>query len=109
MSLKSEKKSVLRVITANKLTDGVVVYFTGSKWSENIQLSFVCADENYLVEEATRTIELENLISVELIKVELQGSVICPLSIREKIRSLGPTIKYSEIDQLTRRDHNVSI
>ncbi|MCC3861195.1 DUF2849 domain-containing protein [Pseudemcibacter aquimaris] len=105
----SKKSLTLKIITGNRLKDGVVVYFDGEKWSEDIQFSLVSSDEDHLKKEALKTIDDENLISVEIIPVELSGSDIRPLSMREKIRSNGPTIEYSAQNNQTRRGNHVPV
>ncbi len=109
MTHKQETKTDLYIVAANSFTDGVVVYYTGSKWSENLQLALVSADSAFLLDAAHKTIELENLIGVELVKVLLDGKIVIPTTMREKIRALGPTIKYSKESKVTGTDINVSV
>lgn len=81
-------------MTANRLTDGTVVYFTGSRWSIEIQDALVSDDNEDLEKKAFENIENENLISVELIKIDANENQLTPITMREKIRSAGPTINY---------------
>ncbi len=101
--------NALRVIAANNLSDGVVVYFTGTKWSKNLQFALVSADEAELLSAAQNSVSGENIIGLEPVTVEIQGKTITPTAMREKIRALGPTINFSGSDNRTGTYSNVSI
>lgn len=104
-----KKKTTLKIIVANNLNDGSVVYFTGTKWAQNLQLAMVSADEEDLLSAAQNTIKFENIIGLELVTVEIQKKTIIPTSVREKIRALGPTVDYLLLGKLTGRYNNVSV
>ena len=94
MNKSNIKPLAQQIMTANRLKDGTVVYFTGSRWSTEIHEALVSDDNEGLEKEALKNIENEDLISVELIKVDANKSQLAPLTMREKIRSTGPTIRY---------------
>jgi hypothetical protein len=87
--------STLNVITANRLTDGVVVYLAAdAEWTEAIANARV-AD----TEEETKALETiaENavreriVVAVYAMPVALKDGAIDPLSVRERIRAAHRT------------------
>lgn len=96
MNIRNKSFSADFIVTANRLTDGVVVYFTGDDWTTDIQKALVSEDSTLLSGIANRTICHENLISIELINIEKKFNHIQPVKIRERIRSAGPTIIFKE-------------
>jgi len=73
-----------RLVTANRLRDGVPVYFAGPGcWSTSIE-------QAALVSEAGGDALLA--IAPYLIEAEFAGGHVQPLSLRERIRAFGPTI-----------------
>ena len=82
------------VLTANRLEDGIVVYFTGNGWSTNINDASTSKDAETLEASASNSIVHENFLSVEIIAIEKPAENILPIITRERIRSSGPTIEY---------------
>lgn len=87
--------SVPNVVTANRLTDGTVVYLaSGGEWTEQIAEARV-AD----TEEETKALEAEaeqaerdlRVISVYPMPVVLKDGAVDPLSVRERIRAAHRT------------------
>lgn len=109
MSDSTNKKSVQHIIIANRLTDGVVVYFTGSGWSEKVDLALKSENDNFLIAEANDAVSGENILNIELVKIAADTPEITPTIMREKIRSHGPTINYLPENQITAREDNVSV
>jgi len=85
----------MKVLTANRLIDGEVVWFgTGEAWIELIDGARIARDK--IAEEALQMIGKAALaanlvVDVDLIDVELQGHRIVPTRLRERIRAAGPT------------------
>jgi len=85
-----------RMIIANRLTDGVVVFLTGSEiWAPSIGAGIVIEDET----EQQRLLEIAKgherqcvVIDPYLIDVESDAGKPRPTSIREAIRAFGPTV-----------------
>lgn len=85
-----------QVITANRLTDGAVVFLdVDGHWSERLDRSQVFPDK---VPAATgldigKAAEAGNLIvDLYAVDVTVQAGAIVPLKLREAIRARGPTI-----------------
>jgi Protein of unknown function (DUF2849) len=85
-----------RMIIANRLTDGLVVFLTGSEtWELGIGAGIVIEDEaeqQRLLEVAKRHERQCLVIDPSLIDVEIDAGQPRPTSIREAIRAFGPTV-----------------
>ncbi len=85
------------VITANRLTDGVVVFQTlGEGWTEDFIRAAVLSDPQSTADALKRAKQDEaNNIVVEpyAIVVEERNGHLAPNALREAIRATGPTIR----------------
>jgi sulfite reductase (NADPH) hemoprotein beta-component len=85
------------VITANRLTDGVVVFQTADEaWSEDFNRAAVLPDPDATASALKRAKEDEaNNIVVEpyAVVVEQRNGHIEPKALREAIRAAGPTMR----------------
>ena len=85
----------MKVLTANRLTDGEAVWFSAAKaWAETIGEADVVNDKprEAELEAAGKAAYANNeVVDVELIDVELVDGLIRPLRLRERIRAAGPT------------------
>ena len=85
------------VITANRLTDGVVVFQTiDDSWSEDFNSAAVLPDPEATASALKRAKEDEaNNIVVDpyAIVVEERNGHLAPKALREAIRATGPTIR----------------
>ena len=85
----------MKVLTANRLIDGEVVWYgDGEAWIELIDGARVVRDK--ASEEALQAIGKAALaanlvVDVELIDIEVVGGRIIPTRLRERIRAAGPT------------------
>lgn len=87
-----------QVLTANRLHEGDVVYWTGETWSNRLGQAQVAhtpedaaAFEELGLEEETRC----QIISPYIFPVECTGEgTITPLSRREHIRANGPSVPF---------------
>jgi uncharacterized protein DUF2849 len=83
------------VVTANRLTDGVVVYLAaGGEWTEEIANARVADDEaetKALEAEAEAAARDRVVVSVYPMPVALKDGAIDPLSVRERIRAAHRT------------------
>jgi hypothetical protein len=82
----------MRALTANRLTDGEVVFWDGARWVERFAEArlYDDADEAMAAEAHGRnqpTVVVEPYL-IDLIESE---GLWAPLSYRERIRALGPT------------------
>lgn len=86
------------VLTANRLSDGLVVFLTPtSAWSENIDEAVLAVEPLAAAALEKRGVEFEetNLVTgAYLVEAEREGSAITPTHVRERIRACGPTVAY---------------
>lgn len=86
-----------QVITANRLDDGLAVFFdTHATWSASISEAAVVekgeeADAR-LADASTADNQLI-VVGPYLIDVDVEGGNITPVRYREKIRTLGPSVR----------------
>jgi len=83
------------VITANRLTDGVVVFQTaGETWTEDFNRAAVLADPAATADALARARrdEASNLVvDAYAVPVEERNGHFAPKALREAIRAAGPT------------------
>jgi hypothetical protein len=83
------------VITANRLTDGIVVYLASDgAWTEQIADARVADTEEEikaLEAEAEKAVQERLVISVYPMPVALKDGEVDPLSVRERIRAAHRT------------------
>jgi Protein of unknown function (DUF2849) len=89
-------KSVSKVLTANRLSDGIVVWYAQpQQWIELVEGAYaVSAKEDIAALEtiAADTLSKGQYCDVVLIDVEETANGPRPLKLRERIRADGPTI-----------------
>jgi sulfite reductase (NADPH) hemoprotein beta-component len=83
----------LHALTANRLTDGLVVFWTPNGWAERFPDAELFTEaapaENVLAEaKAQPTV----LVDPYMIDVKIEDGQPVPTSYRERVRALGPTI-----------------
>jgi hypothetical protein len=84
----------MKVLTANRLTDGEAVWYGGGQWIETLAGADVVSDQagEDRLEAAGKAASAANLVvDVNLIDVSLVDGVIHPQRLRERIRAAGPT------------------
>ena len=84
-----------RIVTANRLSDGLVVYLNGAGWSESIEDARIAGDDAsaHLLAEAEAPEQAIQVVGPYLIEVAREGAVPRPVSHREAIRAQGPTVR----------------
>ncbi len=86
----------LQIFTANRVTDGVVVYLDeDDRWTEALGQVFVITDDNKLAEKtaaAEAAAEAAVVVDPYAIEVTDEGSEIRPVRYRERIRAFGPPV-----------------
>lgn len=90
---------VKRVVTGNRLHDGVPIYFTGNgRWSRSIAEAHPAAPEDgdRLLAEAQASARPGAIIAPYLIDVIVGSGGIAPASLREQIRASGPTTRRAD-------------
>lgn len=94
----SGKEEVMtdQVLTANRLSDGAVVYLTqAGTWSERIAESRIARDSTAseaLLAEGQDTSSGQLADPPYLIDIAAEGGDVRPLRYREQIRAFGPSI-----------------
>ena len=90
--------SIAHVLTANRLSDGIAVWYDREgKWNEWIGRSVVASSKEQAseLEAIGRKAFADNeVLDVNLVEVEEVEGQIRPLRLRERIRAEGPTIEY---------------
>ena len=84
-------------VTANRLLDGEVVYFTaGGSWSESFENADIARskdDGEALLQKAMPSVEALEIIGPYLFEVRELEDGAAPVSVRENIRMNGPTVR----------------
>jgi sulfite reductase (NADPH) hemoprotein beta-component len=85
---------MLKALTANRLIDGEVVFWSGEAWVERFgQARLFDAEDAAEAAEAHAKAEIARLIDPYLIEVAPVDGGFAPVSYRERLRALGPTNK----------------
>lgn len=96
-----------KALTANRLSDGGVVYLTDAgDWSEDLQQAAVAADEAReiaLSAQAEQAIARCEIVDPYLIPVVSDDGRLLTASQRERIRAGGPTVETDPAPSLARR------
>jgi|FEC22Drversion2_1045045.scaffolds.fasta_scaffold00093_31 hypothetical protein len=90
--------ATLKVLTANRLSDGRVVYLGETGWTVAIEEARLIAtpDEVSGAEaEGARAVADRMVVEPYLIDVETETGGILPASLRERIRARGPSTGHS--------------
>ena len=89
-----------KVLTANRLGDGIAVWLDAAgQWSEKLQDALVARHDEAVaaLEAAGRQALAGNLVvDVNVIDVEEREGLLRPVRLRERIRAEGPTVAYAE-------------
>jgi hypothetical protein len=88
----------LQILTANRLTDGIAVWYdVDGRWNESIARANIARskEDAAQLEAIGNQAFADNLVlDVNLIDIEENNGFIRPLRLRERIRAEGPTIDY---------------
>lgn len=88
-----------KVLTANRLRDGVSVWLDAAgHWNESLQAAFVARHKEAVdaLEATGRQAFADNkVVDVNVVDVEEVGGVLRPVRMRERIRAEGPSIAYA--------------
>lgn len=86
-----------QVLTANRLSDGLVVYLAdGDQWVEGISQATISrsdGEETRLLKAGSRSVAARHVVDPYLIEVREEANLIRPIRFREAIRAGGPTIE----------------
>ncbi|PWR17903.1 DUF2849 domain-containing protein [Zavarzinia aquatilis] len=85
----------MKVLTANRLDDGAVVYIgKAAPWVEDLASALVAVDagaEGQLTETAAAAVKARRVVGAYLMPVTVEDGRILPASVRERIRAAGPS------------------
>lgn len=97
MAQHTNKRATTQAVTANRLIDGEVVYFTSNgAWSEHLKDAQVADGKEAcaaLLSQAEPSVAAQQVVEPYLFEVAEDAGVLVPASVREKIRMAGPTIR----------------
>ena len=97
LSARCERAAMPDVVTANRLTDGVVVFQTADGgWSEDFNRAAVQPDPQATAGALARAKQDEAsniVVDPYVVAVEERNGHIAPKALREAIRAAGPTIR----------------
>ena len=83
------------VVTANRLTDGIVVYLApDDSWTEEIERARLAETEDEikaLEAQAAEDVKARKVVAVYPMEVALHDGAVDPLSVRERIRAAHRT------------------
>lgn len=92
-----DKKARFHAVTANRLLDGEPVYLTaGHDWSEQVRDAAIADGKEEgaaLMEVAAKAIADRKVVGAYLFNVDAADGVAVPISVRERIRARGPTVR----------------
>lgn len=90
---------VSKVLTANRLSDGISVWLDAAgNWVEQLQDAFIARHaEAVTALEATgkQAFDDNKVVDANVVDVEEINGVLRPLRMRERIRAEGPSIPYA--------------
>jgi hypothetical protein len=85
-----------QVMTANRLRDGDAVFLTAKGWSEKVDdsvFAITAEDAASLEARAAEDVKATTITGQYLFKVERVDGKIRAVEIRERMRTLGPTVR----------------
>jgi sulfite reductase (NADPH) hemoprotein beta-component len=104
----ADETGIYRVVTANRLRDGVIVYYNkDSGWTADIREATVASGEDVDALAAVAEKDAKANVVVGVYAIEITGDHQ-PLSARERIRSAGPSVRYGD-DALPRNNSDFEI
>ena len=90
------KGAATKVVTANRLGDGLAVWLAGETWVDRIEEAHVLEEPGAVAAAesfAARSIDAREVVDVATIDVALEGDRPVPVRLRERIRAAGPTVR----------------
>lgn len=83
-------------MTANRLIDGVVVFLSGEGWTETIDEAEVASEPagaEALEARGRLAMQRNEVVDANLIEVVSEGGRVRPMRLRERLRTLGPSVR----------------
>ncbi len=85
----------MKVLTANRLSDGIAVWYADGGWAETVGHADTAHDkaaEDRLEAIGAAAAANNEVLDVNVIDVTIVDGLVEPVRLREKIRAAGPTI-----------------
>ncbi|MCG6858126.1 MAG: DUF2849 domain-containing protein [Salaquimonas sp.] len=89
----------MKIITANRLSDGAVVYLAAEGWLTEITHAAVLNAHDAIeagLAAAARAVANREIVDTAAIDVTVEDKGPVPVRLRERIRAFGPTIAFGE-------------
>lgn len=86
----------MKVLTANRLADGIAVWYSNGGWAETIDHADIAHDkaaEDRLEAIGAKASAANEVVDVNLIDVTVANGTVEAVRLREKIRAAGPTTR----------------
>ncbi|MDG4881055.1 MULTISPECIES: DUF2849 domain-containing protein [unclassified Mesorhizobium] len=86
----------MKVLTANRLSDGIAVWYADGGWAETVGHADIAHDkvaEDRLEAIGAAAAANNEVVDVNIIDVAVVNGLVEPVRLREKIRAAGPTIR----------------
>ncbi|TIQ38402.1 MAG: DUF2849 domain-containing protein [Mesorhizobium sp.] len=86
----------MKVLTANRLSDGIAVWYADGDWAETVGHADIAHDkvaEDRLEAIGAAAAANNEVVDVNIIDVTVINGLVEPVRLREKIRAAGPTIR----------------
>jgi|HubBroStandDraft_6_1064221.scaffolds.fasta_scaffold2047449_2 hypothetical protein len=86
-----------QALTANRLRDGEVVYWSAGRWSESLAEAEIFSEPNEAADalkSAAQSVTDRVVVNPYLFDVRCEGTAIRPVKERELIRAAGPTVRF---------------
>jgi Protein of unknown function (DUF2849) len=93
----------MKVLTANRLSDGIAIWFSPQGWTTDIAKAESVSDaagEARLAAIGADALANNEVIDVNVVDAELTDGRLAAVKLRERIRAAGPTIDYAPRGQL---------
>jgi hypothetical protein len=81
----------VKILTANDLRSGAVVWWDGSGWSLHVDDAIDTGDHG--AEIGAREYAAQHVVDVQVIDAEKTTNGVRPGHIKDRIRALGPTVR----------------
>jgi hypothetical protein len=81
----------VKILTANDLRTGAVVWWDGSGWSHHVNDAVDTADHG--TEIGAREAAAQRVVDVQVIDGTTTAEGVRPAHIKDRIRALGPTVR----------------
>jgi hypothetical protein len=98
--IKTKNLEGAKLVTANRLRDGAVVFLTASgDWSLAVDDGAVARDDARaaaLLEIGNQAAAAQFVVAPYLIEVQAEAGRIVPITYRERIRAFGPSIPFAQ-------------